>query len=99
MIHIALHLLVPLATAGIFYTKRWLKAFGLMLCGLLIDVDHLLADPVYDPNRCSIDFHPLHSFWVMPIFVALLVHPKTRLVGIGLCIHILLDAGDCWLPL
>ena len=99
MLHIALHFLVPLAVAGTFYLKKWLKAFGLMLCGLIIDVDHLLADPVYDPERCSIGFHPLHTFWVMPVYVALLFHPKTRLVGIGLCIHIVLDAGNCWLPM
>ena len=95
MIHIALHILVPLATAGIFYTKKWMKAFGLILTGLIIDVDHLLADPIYDPERCSIGFHPLHDWLAIPVYVALLLHPKTRLIGIGLCIHILLDAGDC----
>lgn len=70
-----------------------------MLCGMAIDVDHLLADPIYDPNRCSIGFHPLHSWFILPVYVVLLFHPKTRLVGIGLCIHIVLDAQDCWLPL
>ena len=72
-----------------------MKSFGLLLCGLMIDVDHLLADPIYDPNRCSIGFHPLHTWFVMPLYVALLFHPKTRLIGLGLCIHILLDIGDC----
>ena len=95
MIHIALHLLVPLAVAGTFYLKKWLKAFALMLTGLLIDVDHLLAEPIYDPDRCSIGFHPLHHWIVIPVYAALLFHPKTRLVGIGLCIHIVLDATDC----
>ena len=95
MIHIALHFLTPLLIAGVFYTKKWLKSFGLLLCGLLIDVDHLLADPLYDPNRCSIGFHPLHTWFVIPIYAALLFHPKTRLVGLGLCIHIMLDISDC----
>ncbi|MDG2175777.1 MAG: DUF6122 family protein [Gammaproteobacteria bacterium] len=95
MIHIALHFLTPGLIAGIFYSKKWLKSFGLLLCGLIIDVDHLLAAPLYDPNRCSIGFHPLHTWFVMPLYVALLFHPKTRLVGLGLCIHILLDIGDC----
>jgi hypothetical protein len=89
---------VPLGVAGIFFTKNWLKAFCLILCGLLIDLDHLLADPIYDPNRCSIGFHPLHTFWMMPVYLALMFHPKTRLVGIGLWIHIILDGIDC-LPL
>lgn len=98
MLHIALHLLVPLAVATIVFTKKWLKAFALLLCGILIDVDHLLADPIYDPERCSIGFHPLHTYWVMPVYTAMLFHPKTRIVGIGLCIHLVLDALDC-LPL
>ena len=67
------------------------------MCGLLIDVDHLLADPVYDPNRCSIGFHPLHTALPIALYGLLLLHPKTRLVGIGLCIHIVLDIGDCYL--
>jgi hypothetical protein len=95
LLHIALHFLTPGLIAGIFYTKKWMKSFGLLLCGLMIDVDHLLADPMYDPNRCSIGFHPLHTWFVMPLYVALLFHPKTRLIGFGLCIHILLDLGDC----
>lgn len=97
MIHIALHILAPLALAGIVYTKKWLKTFGLLLCGLLIDVDHLLADPIYDPQRCSIGFHPLHTPIPIALYGLLLIHPKTRLIGIGLCIHILLDLSDCML--
>ena len=41
---------------------------------MVIDVDHLLADPIYDPDRCSIGFHPLHSHAAMVFFaVALLL--------------------------
>ncbi len=66
-----------------------------MLCGMLIDVDHLLANPIYDPGRCSIGFHPLHTWLPMIIYVALAAYPKTRLIGLGLSIHIALDALDC----
>ena len=96
MLHIALHFLIPLAVAGIAYTKKWLKAFGLLMCGLVIDVDHLLADPVYDPERCSIGFHPLPTALPIALYGLLLIHPKTRLVGIGLYIHIMLDFADCY---
>ena len=88
-------MLVPLAVAGTLYLKRWLRAFGLLMLGMAIDADHLLADPVYDPDRCSIGFHPLHTPIPIALYGLLLVHPKTRLVGIGLYIHILLDMGDC----
>ena len=33
---------------------------------MLVDLDHLLANPIYDASRCSIGFHPLHQ--IMPIF-------------------------------
>lgn len=68
-----------------------------MLAGLLIDIDHLLADPIYDAERCSIGFHPLHTPIPILFYVLMLAHPKTRVVGIGLCLHILLDAADCLL--
>ena len=55
----------------------------------------LLASPVYDPGRCSIGFHPLHTALPIAAYVLALIHPKTRLLGLGLCIHILLDGLDC----
>lgn len=66
-----------------------------MLAGLLIDLDHLLADPIYDPDRCSIGFHPLHGLLPMVAYVALALFPRTRALGVGLCVHIGLDALDC----
>jgi len=72
-----------------------MNAFLLMMLGMVIDLDHLLADPVYDAERCSIGFHPLHSMVPIGLYIALLAHEKTRLLGLGLCIHIALDALDC----
>lgn len=68
-----------------------------MMAGMLIDLDHLLADPIYDPGRCSIGFHPLHGLLAIIVYVALLAHPKTRILGIGLCVHIVLDSTDCFI--
>lgn len=95
MIHIALHFLVPLGVSLGFYRQLWLKAYLLMMSTMLIDIDHLLADPIYDPMRCSIGFHPLHTWLPIAIYTLALFHPKTRLLGIGLCIHIVLDGLDC----
>lgn len=67
----------------------------MLLVGLLIDLDHLLASPIYSPGRCSLGFHPLHTALPVAVYFLLLLHPKTRLVGIGLCVHIVLDAIDC----
>ena len=64
---------------------------------MVVDLDHLLAVPIYDPNRCSIGFHPLHSYYAIGVYVILLFFPKTRLVGIGLVIHMILDYIDCFM--
>jgi Family of unknown function (DUF6122) len=95
ILHIALHILVPAAVATVFFRAAWTKSVLLMLAGLAIDVDHLLASPIYDPGRCSIGYHPLHTAVPILLYALALVHPKTRLVGLGLCIHILLDGLDC----
>jgi len=88
---------VPLPFAAGLYKKAWLKNYALMLTGLLIDIDHLLASPIYDAERCSIGFHPLHAPIPIVLYTLLLLHPKTRALGIGLCLHILLDRADCLL--
>ena len=95
LLHIALHILVPLAVAVICYRKKWSRAWLIMLAGSLIDVDHLLADPVYDPGRCSVTTHILHRWPAQILYLLLAIVPKTRLLGLGLVIHILLDALDC----
>jgi hypothetical protein len=95
LLHLALHVLAPLAVAVIFYRKKWARAWLIMLAGWLIDVDHLLADPVYDPGRCSVTTHILHRWPAQILYLLLAIVPKTRLVGLGLVIHVLLDALDC----
>jgi len=62
---------------------------------MLVDFDHLLATPIYDPNRCSIGFHPLHQPWFIVLYAVLCFFKKARWVGVGLIIHMVLDALDC----
>ena len=95
MLHLILHLLVPAVIALVFFRERWGHALALMMLSMLIDIDHLLADPIYDPTRCSVGFHPLHTFIPIGFYLALFAHERTRLVGLGLLIHIALDAIDC----
>lgn len=71
MLHIVLHFVVPAVVARGFYASRWRAAWLTMLLGWLVDVDHLLANPIYDPGRCSIDFHPLHSLWAIAFYLAI----------------------------
>ena len=95
MIHLALTFIVPAVVAGLLYPRRWLYAFGMLMVAVVIDVDHLLADPIYDPGRCSIGFHPLHGPVPILVYAVGLAFPKTRLLALGLMIHIALDAIDC----
>ena len=67
-----------------------------MMSTMLIDLDHLLAIPIYDPMRCSIGFHPLHTAIPIALYLILCAPVKTRAIGVGLMIHILLDAMDCY---
>jgi len=66
-----------------------------MVATMLVDLDHLVATPIYDPGRCSIGFHPLHQPALIMLYLVLCFIPKTRLIGLGLTIHMLLDAIDC----
>jgi hypothetical protein len=95
MLHLALHILIPLLVARSLFLKRWLFAWAVMLATMLVDLDHLLANPVYDPNRCSIAFHPLHQPVLFPLYLLALGFKHTRLVGAGLVIHMGLDSVDC----
>ena len=94
-VHIVFHAVIPLVIALLFWRKRWKHAFIVMFATMLVDLDHLLADPIYDPNRCSIGFHPLHTAPAIGAYVLLTVPGATRLVGLGLTTHMLWDAADC----
>jgi hypothetical protein len=95
LVHLILHAAVPGAVALLFFRPNWKRAWLIMLAAMLVDLDHLLADPIYDPNRCSIGFHPLHSYPAIAAYVVLLVPRVTRLFALGLIIHMVLDALDC----
>ncbi|NBC26428.1 MAG: hypothetical protein GVY08_06180 [Bacteroidetes bacterium] len=75
MIHIILHFIIPLLIAFLFYRKRWRNATLIMIATMLVDADHLLADPIYDPSRCSIGFHPLHTTPAIVFYVFMFALP------------------------
>jgi len=123
IIHLLLHVLVPAVVAWVFVLftqgskadeyKRFIWVFFWMMASMVVDVDHLLAMPVYAPNRCSILFHPLHTAWPMVVYGVMLLWPlllkqagrtlqqRDKLIGwlgTGLVIHMVLDGFDClWL--
>ncbi|WP_245201476.1 DUF6122 family protein [Saonia flava] len=96
-IHYGIHFLVPIAIGFLFFKENRTRVILILLLGILIDLDHLLATPIFDPGRCSINFHPLHSYWIIPLSFLFLFFKKTRILGLALTIHILADQADCWL--
>lgn len=94
-LHVLLHVAVPGAVARLGWPERMWRAWAIMVATLVVDLDHLLADPVYDAKRCSIGAHPLHQGWAVALYALLMVPRRTRLVGVGLVIHMALDAVDC----
>ena len=95
VVHLLLHIWIPYGVARLTFAKTWKKAWLVMLATMVIDLDHLLADPVFDPQRCSIGFHPLHGYPACALYTLMAAVPKLRLAALGLGIHMGLDAADC----
>ena len=95
LLHYGLHFIAPGAIAWVFFRADWKKAWLIMAATILVDLDHLLASPIFDPQRCSIGFHPLHTWPAMVVYFLMLFFPKTRIVGLGLLFHMLTDYQDC----
>ena len=95
LLHLVLHAAIPGAVAALFFRPHWKRAWLIMLSTMIVDLDHLLADPIYDPNRCGIGFHPLHTNPAIAAYVLFLISDRTRLLASGLVIHMVLDTLDC----
>lgn len=75
MTHIVLHFLAPWLIAVGFYRERWRSVTAVLWATMLVDLDHLLADPIYDPDRCSLGFHPLHTAPAIGVYAVLFALP------------------------
>jgi len=97
IIHYSNHLLVPGLLAWLFFPKDWKKAWVVMILSMAVDLDHLLASPIFDPNRCGIGFHPLHTPYAMVVYVVMLWAKKAeiRMLAVGLLFHMITDTIDC----
>lgn len=65
---------------------------------MLVDVDHVFANPLFDPNRCGIGYHPLHSKFAIFGYLLGIIFIKNnilKLIFIGLLFHMITDTIDC----
>ena len=95
-VHYGFHFIVPLAIALYFYKEKWKLVYLLFIGTMLIDLDHLLATTIFNPNRCSINFHPLHTYYAIAVYIIITFFRKPfNIIGIGLLLHMLTDFIDC----
>jgi hypothetical protein len=67
-----------------------------MLLTMVVDLDHLFANPIYQADRCSINFHPLHSYYAIALYILMIfIRRPFNIIGIGLLLHMLTDFFDC----
>ena len=100
IVHLILHFLVPFMVDKTVWKENWLFPFIIMVLTIAVDFDHLLADPIFDPNRCGLGFHPLHSWPSIAVYLVAIFSSRLRIVALGLLIHMGLDGTDClWIHL
>lgn len=97
MIHYGFHFIVPILIAVFFFKNRWKVVAIIFIATMLVDVDHLFATPIFEANRCSINFHPLHSYIAIGFYAIGAFVKKTQLIAVGLLLHMLADAVDCFM--
>jgi hypothetical protein len=98
IVHYSLHFIAIGAIAYWVDKKHWKRNWLILLATMLVDVDHIFATPLFDPNRCGIGVHPLHSEAAIMVYilgVAFVRHKIFRLIFIGLLFHMLTDFIDC----
>ncbi len=94
-LHYGIHFILPIAIVFLFFKEYKLRALIILWAAIVIDIDHVFATPIFDSNRCSINFHPLHGYWAIGVYFILLIPKKTRIFGIALLNHMLADSADC----
>jgi len=95
VLHYGLHFIAPFIISYFFFNNKWKAVYVIFLLSMLVDLDHLIANPIFDSNRCSINFHPLHSYIAMAIYAIGLCFKKTRILAIALILHMIADYLDC----
>ncbi len=97
IIHYGLHFIAPVFIAFFLFKYKWKVVYLIFFLSMLVDLDHLLANPIFDKNRCSINFHPLHSYFAIGVYFLGLFFKKTRIICLALLFHMITDYIDCYL--
>ena len=94
--HLASHILIPISISYLINPeKKWNSTALTYLYANLVDLDHIISNPIYNSKRCSINFHPLHSDWAILAYSVIAIPNRSKDIGTGLLIHMGLDYIDC----
>lgn len=98
LIHYFLHFGFPVFISYIFFRKNWKRVYLILIATMIVDLDHLLATPIFQSNRCSINLHVLHTYYAIVVYIIILFFRKPfNIIGIGLLFHMLTDFIDCYI--
>ena len=98
IVHYSLHFLAIGVIAYWYDKKKWKRNWLILIATMLVDVDHLFATPLFDPDRCGIGYHPLHSEIAIILYILGVLFIKNnvlKLIFIGLVFHMITDFIDC----
>jgi len=97
LLHYSGHFIAPFLIAWMIQRTQWKRFGSVMVASNAIDIDHLWAVPMFDPDRCSIGFHTFHGWEAAIVYLALLCVPRwwARAFGAGALWHLMVDTGDC----
>lgn len=98
IIHYSWHFLLPWLVAYICFRKQRKLARIIMVLANIVDIDHLRATPIFDPDRCSIWYHTFHTYITIGIYILMLFvpHQTLRILAVWLLLHMIIDRQDCF---
>jgi len=78
--HYFLHFIAIAAIAWFYDKKNWKRNWLILLATMAVDLDHVFANPLFDPMRCGIGYHPLHSHFAIIGYVLGVLFIKNKLL-------------------
>lgn len=99
IVHYFLHFVFPVVIALVFFKDNWKKAYLIMLITMLVDIDHVFADPIFELGRNSIGYHPLHSYPMIFLYFlgSIFLKGNYKIISVGLLFHMFTDFQDYYL--
>ncbi len=94
IIHYGLHFIAPIFIARAYDKELWKKVYGVFCASMLVDLDHLLSTPIFDPHRLSVGHHLLHSYAALGIYAVGLMFRPTKVLCFALIFHMFSDLVD-----